>query len=216
MATAAGKRGRAVQAPPTGVAGIVTEIRAEIAACRLCPGMRPYRKRPPESFGTTTTRYMLVGAAPGKARKPFAGDRGRLFREALADVGDARYPHLEDLFYLADAVRCAPFRKDDKSRMRAPSKGECRTCSPYLHFEIRALRPHLVLAVGAAAARAVLGQPVDIEEAHGRRARLRDVEVLPLLLPSHRVALRRAGMSTESYGRWLTGLFGALIDRLDG
>lgn len=215
MATAAGKRGRVAQAPPTGVAGIVTEIRAEIAACRLCPAMRPYRKQPPESFGTTRTGYMLVGEAPGRTRKPFSDERGRIFREALSEVGDERYRELEELFFLADAVRCTPLRKQDRKRTRPPTKAECRTCNPYLQFELRALRPRLVLAVGANAAQAVLGRPVDIEAAHATREHLRDIEVLPLLLPTHRAALKRAGITAESYRRWLAGLFGSLIDAIE-
>lgn len=207
MSTATGKRGRVVEAPPRGVAGIVTEIRAEIAACRLCAAMKPFRKRPPESFGTTKTGYLFVGEAPGRD--------GPVFAEALAEVGDERFRELSDLFFLSDAVRCRPRHKTQKGKTRTPSPAECRTCNPYLQLEIRALRPRLVVAAGTKAAQAVLGLPLRIEDVHGRRQRVRDVEVLPLLLPSHHVALRRAGMTAESYRRWLIGLFGALIDQLD-
>ena len=143
---------------------------------------------------------MLVGEAPGRGAP--------CFQDALSDVGHERYRRLEDLFFLADAVRCAP--KD-----RAPTPPECRTCSPYLQLEMRVLRPRLVLAAGTKALHAVMGLPLRVEDVHGRRQRVRDVEVLPLLLPSHRVALARAGMTPASYRRWLAGLFGTLIEALD-
>jgi DNA polymerase len=182
-----------------GVGGIVSEIRAGIAACRLCPGMRPFRKRPPESFGTMGTGYVLVGESPGSAQG--------IFQDALADVGHERFRRLEDLFFLSDAVRCAP-------RDRAPTPPECRRCRPYLQLEMRVLRPRLVLAAGTRALHAVMGLALRIEDVHGRRQRVGDIEVLPLLLPSHRAAIGRAGMTAAGYRRWLAGLFGALIDAL--
>jgi DNA polymerase len=203
MTTATGSVGAVAAPRPTGVVGIVTEIRAGIAACRLCPGMRPFRKRPPEAFGTTSTGYMLVAEAPGRAPS--------FLQEALDDVADGRFRDLGDLFFLADAVRCAP-RRNGKGR--APSAPECRTCNPWLRIEVRALRPRLVLAAGSTALRAVMGIPLAIEEVHGRRQRVLDVEVLPLLLPSHRAALARAGMTPSTYRRWLSGLLGSLIDAL--
>lgn len=206
MSTATGKRGRGTRPSPIGVAGIVAEIRAGIAACRLCPGMKPFRKRPPESFGTTRTGYMLVGEAPGRT--------GGFLQEALTELGDERFQELGDLFFLSDGVRCTPRDRTDGRKTRAPSAAECRTCSPYLQLEMRALRPRLVLALGTKALQAVLGLPLKIEEVHAKRQRVRDIEVLPLLLPSHLVGLKRAGMTPESYRRWLAGLLGALIDAL--
>ena len=76
MSTATGKRGRVAEPSPMGVAGIVTEIRAGIAACRLCPGMRPFRKGAPESFGTTATGYMLVGDSAWMPKPLDAGGIG--------------------------------------------------------------------------------------------------------------------------------------------
>ena len=56
---------------PTGIAGLVAGIRAGIQTCKLCPAMRPFRKLPPDAFGTTRTGYVLVAEAlqvPGAAR----------------------------------------------------------------------------------------------------------------------------------------------------
>jgi DNA polymerase len=199
-----------------GVAGIVAEIRAGIGVCRLCSGMRPCQKLPPDSYGTTRTGYMLVGEAPGRSPQAFDDAAGAVLRRSLRDVGDEEYRDLEDLFFLTHAARCVPPHPKEERKTRPPSLVECRTCRPYLRFEIRALHPRLVIAVGNRAAAAVLGRPVKIGEAHGCRHRLGDVEVLTLISPSphNRVALRKLEMTIENYGRWLTGLFGALVDEL--
>ena len=199
-----------------GVAGIIAEIRAEVGACRLCKGMRPFKKTGPESFGTTTTGYMLVGDAPTYGA-PFDDSAGAVLRQSLRDVGDEEYAELEDLFFLAHTTRCVaphPDNTRNKKKTRPPTRVECRTCRPYLQFEIRAMHPKLILAIGGRAATAVLGEPVKIVEVHGHRHRIRDAEVLTLLAPSphNRVALKKLDMTIEGYGRWLTGLFGALID----
>lgn len=199
-----------------GVAGVIADIRAGIAACRLCPAMKPFRKAPPELHGTTRTGYMLVGEAPGLEAGIFADAGGAVLRRALAEVGDEEFRTLEDLFFLAHSVRCIPRDTKDKKRTRAPRRTECRACRPYLRFEIRALHPRLILAIGARAAEAVLGRPVKVMEEHAHRQRLGDIEVLPLLNPSphNRVAFGQREMTIDGYTRWLTGLFGALIDDL--
>jgi len=216
MGTATRSRRRRSVAPTTGVASVIAEIRAEIGACKLCPGLKPHRKLPSKSFGTTQTGYMLVGEAAGPGARPFDDAAGEVLRKAVRDVGDETHRDLEDLFFLSQAARCGPVRPDDAKRTRSPTRRECRACSPFLAFEMRALHPRLVVTLGGRAAESVLQKPVKIGEIHGRRHRVGDVSVLTLTTPSpfNRVALRRLDLTIESYGRWLTGLFGALIDDL--
>jgi len=199
-----------------GVPGLVAGIRAGIATCKLCPAMRPFRKLPPESFGTTRTGYVLVAEAPGMKGELFRDASGAAMREALAQTHDEEYTSLEDLFFLTHAVRCVPADPKAKAKTRAPKRSECSACRPYLAFELRALHPKLVLAVGGKAAEAVLGTPVVMETEHGQRRRIGDIELLTVLVPSphNRAALKRKGFTIESYTRWLAGLFGALIDDL--
>ncbi|MHC4490296.1 MAG: uracil-DNA glycosylase family protein [Planctomycetota bacterium] len=202
-----------------GVGGIVAEIRAEIGACRLCRGLRPHRKQPLGAFGTTRTGYMLVGESPTYSPRPFDDAAGEVLRRALRAVGDEEYRDLEDLFFLAHAARCVPRHPKNTRRVkktRPPTRAECRTCRPYLQFEIRAMHPNLIIAVGSKAADAVLGRSIRIGEAHAQRHRVHDAEVLTLLTPSpnNRAPLKKLDMTIENYTRWLTGLFGALIDEL--
>ncbi len=199
-----------------GIAGLVHGIRAGVASCRLCPAMKPFRKPPAESFGTTRTGYVLVAEAPGPSGDLFRDASGAVLREALAQARDGEYRTLEDLFFVTHAVRCIPGNPKAKGKTRAPKRSECGACRPYLAFELRALHPKLVLAVGGKAAEAVLGRPVVMDEEHGQRRRIGDIELLTVLVPSphNRGALKRHGFGMESYTRWFAGLFGALIDDL--
>jgi DNA polymerase len=216
MRTATAVTKQATAGRPPGVAGVVAEIRAGIASCRLCPAMKPHRKAPPESFGTTRTGYVLVAEAPGTGGAPFGDAAGTVLRDALAQAGDEEYRALEDLFFLTHAVRCVPVDPKAKGRTRAPKRSECAACRPYLAFELRALHPRLILAVGGKAAEGVLGKPVRMAGEHGQRRRLGDLELLTVLVPSphNRAALKRHGFTIDSYTRWLAGLFGSLIDDL--
>ncbi len=193
-----------------GIAGILAEVRAEVAACRICPGMKPFRKGGKSPSGNLDTGYMLVGEAPGRVTD-------EMLREALEAVGDERFRRLGDLFFLAEAVRCRPAHQRIKGRTRVPSRPECRNCKPYLHFEIRTLHPRMVVTLGAKAAEAVLDRPIKIEREHGKRHLLQEIEVLTLLMPSpnNSASLKRLDMTIAGYKRWLTGLFGSLIDALD-
>ncbi len=75
----------------------------------------------------------------------------------------------------------------------------------------------MVVTLGAKAAEAVLDRPVKIEQEHGKRHLLQEVEVLTLLMPTpnNSASLNRLDMTVAGYKRWLTGLFGSLIDALD-
>ena len=197
-------------APSTGIAGILGDVNTEVAACRICPGMKPFQKGGNESQGSLQTGYMLVGEAPGRGTDT-------MLSAALESIGDERYARLEDLFYTSHAVRCAPPHASAKAKTRTPTRPECRNCRPYLHFEIRTLHPRLIVALGAKAAEAVLDRPVKIEQEHGKRHHLLDVEVLTLLMPSpnNRASMKRLGLTEAGYQRWLTGLFGSLIDGIN-
>ncbi len=206
----------AVDSLAHGVGGILADLRTNVSACRLCPRMAPFKKVAPDDSQTLSTGYMLVANAPDKRGRLFHGPAGQALRAALRAVEDPRYRELEDLFFMTAAARCSPRQKNDKRKLRPPTVAECRNCRPYLHLEMRALHPRLILAVGAQAAGATLDEPVRVEEVHGQRHRIREGQVLTLLspAPSNRASMKRLGITPETYSRWLTGLFGTLIDEL--
>jgi 8-oxo-dGTP diphosphatase len=121
---------------------------------------------------------------------------------------------LEDLFYLTNAVKCWPAPRTpadrDRSANRSPLASEASRCRPFLAAELATLRPEVVVAVGALAARAVVGGPVHLPDDHGRRLRIGGVEVVVLLHPAN--ASRHPDV-WPTYRESLLALFGELARR---
>jgi hypothetical protein len=65
-------------------------LQSDIAACRRCSSVSPWRQFDPDVYGTYCTGYLLVGEAPGykswEQRRRFTGPAGMLIRRALREV----------------------------------------------------------------------------------------------------------------------------------
>jgi mutator protein MutT/uracil-DNA glycosylase family 4 len=202
----------------TGQAGAsrnrLASVLREVAACRACPTMAPYRKFPAGAAGRRHARFALVGEAPGlrsvERRRQWTGTGGMILRREIRRLG----LDLEDLFYLTNAVKCWPAGRPGRSgraaRNRSPLEGERRQCRPFLLAELDALRPEVVVAVGAVAARALLGGAVRLPDDHGRRFRVDGREVIVLLHPAN--ASRHRDI-WPSYRPSILALFGELAAR---
>ena len=175
--------------------------------------MLGWRKFPASALGRRDARFALVGEAPGIASvenaRQWTGAGGMLLRREIRRLG----LDLEDLFYLTNAVKCWPAagtRGSGGRGNRSPLTSEARRCQPFLAAELEALRPEVVVAVGAVAARAVLDQPVRLPDDHGRRYRAGGREVVVLLHPAN--ASRHPGV-WPTYRASLLALFGELAAR---
>lgn len=195
-------------------------LRRRIVACRDCTTLAPWRKFPAEYFGTIQTGYMLVGEAPGyvswRNGRAFSNPRNHVFRDVLTDLNHPLYRTLEDLFYLADVVRCHPAVGDTHAN-RAPTPGEVRLCSRHLRDEIELLRPRVCVAVGRLAAEFLTGLPIKITQEHAKRhSGLFGSEVIVLVHPSPRNKqhLSNMGLTQQAYRRQLADLFSDLIEHL--
>ena len=126
-----------------------------------CHGCELYQNATQTVFGRGPARaaMMLVGEQPGDVEdqrgEPFVGPAGKLLDRALAEAGiDA------ESTYLTNAVKHFRWKPDERSKRRIhqkPSAGNIRACRPWLAAELRAVRPGLVVALGATAAQAMLG-----------------------------------------------------------
>jgi 8-oxo-dGTP diphosphatase len=176
--------------------------------------MRGWRKFPASALGRCDARFVLIGEAPGIASiengRQWTGAGGMILRREIRRLG----LDLEDLFYLTNAVKCWPATRTragrDRPGNRSPLASEARRCRPFLAAELEALRPEVVVAVGAVAARAVLDQPVRLPADHGRRYRADGREVVVLLHPAN--ASRHPGV-WPTYRASLLALFGELAAR---
>jgi uracil-DNA glycosylase len=126
---------------------------------------------------------MIVGQAPGAVegveRRPWRGRAGRTLRRWLDLDEDAFY----ETFYCASVTRCYPGKHPSGRGDRPPTPAELDLCSFWLGWELRLLRPDLVLVVGGLAIRRLLGLP-RLTETIGERYPLGDATAVPLPHPS--------------------------------
>lgn len=170
--------------------------------CRQCKTIAPWRKFPPASRGTARFGLMILGEAPGRVSldngRGFSNPRNLTIRRAFARAVAPKQLELEDLFYLTDTVKCWPGSPSGANR--APREGEVRLCvTSHLGRELAIIRPRLILAFGARAARAALGYAVRLSLDHGMaRHTVEGVRVIPLMHPStaNIAGMRRAGISS--------------------
>lgn len=181
--------------------------RAATAAstCRECPlGARATQTVWGE--GPTGARLMLVGEQPGDredlAGRPFVGPAGGVLDRALATLGWPR-----ETLYVTNAVKHFSFQLRGKRRMhKTPAQQEVAACVHWLEDEIAAVQPAAIVALGATAARALLGQPVAVLRERGRWHRRPDG--LPVLVTLHPSALLRGDRAAfeAAFERWLADL----------
>ncbi|MCQ8242079.1 UdgX family uracil-DNA binding protein [Rhizosaccharibacter radicis] len=137
------------------------------ADCRRCPLWEPATQTV-FGEGPETARMMMVGEQPGDQEdlvgRPFVGPAGQLLDRAIKEAGIDRAT-----VYVTNAVKHFKFEPRGKRRIHAkPDTTEIVACSGWLAEERKAVRPALVVMLGATAARAVLGRPVTIGRERSR------------------------------------------------
>jgi DNA polymerase len=110
---------------------------------------------------------MMVGEQPGDrediAGTPFVGPAGRVLDEALERVGVDRRK-----VYLTNAVKHFKFIQRGKRRIhQRPGTMEMNACAPWLEAELAVVKPTLLIALGATAARALYGTKVKVMRDRG-------------------------------------------------
>jgi len=140
-------------------------------AARLCKGCDLYLRATQTVFGEGTKKasVMLVGEQPGDKEdldgRPFVGPAGRILDEALAAAGIDR---LE--VYVTNAVKHFSWSPDERGKRRIhkkPRYSEIQACRPWLDAEIEAVRPEVIICMGATAAQALLGKDFSVLRQRG-------------------------------------------------
>ena len=129
------------------------------AAMPRCEGCELYKHATQVVPGTgnPTATLMLVGEQPGdqedKQGLPFVGPAGRVLEDALAEIGIPR-----DQVFVTNAVKHFKFVQRGRLRLHQnPGMREINACKPWLLAEIEAIKPHIILCLGASAAKSLLG-----------------------------------------------------------
>ena len=141
-------------------------LREEAAGCRACP---LWETGTQTVFGEGSARatVMLVGEQPGDqedlAGRPFVGPAGRLLDEALETAGIDRASA-----YVTNVVKHFKWEARGKRRIHAkPAWSEIAACRPWLDGELQAVRPTVLVCLGATAAQALLGRQFRVTKQRG-------------------------------------------------
>ena len=143
------------------------KLREDARACRDCP-LWANATQTVFGAGDPHARVMLVGEQPGdeEDRKglPFVGPAGRLLDRALEAAGVER-----ERLYVTNAVKHFKWQLRGKRRLhKTPAQREVDACHQWLEREIDAVKPQVIVALGATAARAVIGKDFRVSVSRGR------------------------------------------------
>ena len=128
--------------------GALNDVRGDIGDCTRC---KLHEERTSVVFGVGDgdADLMFVGEAPGRDEdlkgEPFVGRAGQLLTKIIEAIDLSR----EDV-YIANVVKCRP------PKNRNPTPDEIATCQPFLRAQIALVKPKVIVALGAFAAKTLL------------------------------------------------------------
>jgi uracil-DNA glycosylase len=136
-------------------------IREDIGDCTRCRLAKQGRKQIVFGVGNSRAELMFIGEAPGadedQQGEPFVGRAGQLLNNMIKAMGLRR----EDI-YIANIIKCRP------PGNRTPERDECETCSPFLMRQIATIKPKVLVALGAVAAKTLLAINAPMSELRGK------------------------------------------------
>lgn len=193
-------RPRAVAAART-----LADLAAAENACRDCP-IGEHATQAVPGAGAARATLMLVGEQPGDQEdlrgQPFVGPAGQLLDRAIAQLGWQR-----ERLYVTNAVKHFKFELRGKRRMhKTPAQQEAAICAQWLEREIELVQPQAIVALGATAARTLLGRAVAVLKERGTwQARADGRPVLVTLHPSALLRMQADDPAAE-FARWVEDL----------
>ena len=136
-------------------------IREDLGDCTRCVLHKQGRKQIVFGVGNPKAELMFVGEGPGadedQQGEPFVGRAGQLLNNMIKAMGITR-----EQVYIANIVKCRP------PGNRTPEREECDTCSPFLMRQIAVIKPKVVVALGAVAAKTLLAMNASMMQLRGR------------------------------------------------
>lgn len=195
----------AMPAKPVRNVDDIETLREQAAHCRACP---LWKNATQTVFGEgpKTARIMLVGEQPGDkedlAGKPFVGPAGQMLDRALEEAGIDR-----GKVYVTNAVKHFKFVPRGKIRLhQKPNTPEIKACRQWYERELAAIKPELVVAMGATAAQCVFGKITPINKNRGHLMELGETQALVTVHPSYLLRLPDAEAKAAEYRRFVDDL----------
>ena len=174
--------------------------------CRECP-IGAGATQSVVGEGRLGARLLLVGEQPGDQEdlqgRPFVGPAGQLLDRALLALGWPR-----EAVFVTNAVKHFKYQLRGKRRIhKTPAQREIAACLHWLEDEIALIQPEAIVALGATAARALLGRPIGVLRERGHWLE-READARRVLITLHPSALLRVlpPQRDEAYAVWLREL----------
>ena len=202
---AATRRRLEIHADVAAAPGTLAALRRATEHCRECP-LGALATQAVNGEGPADARLMLVGEQPGDQEdlrgRPFVGPAGKLLDRALQQLGWPR-----DALYLTNALKHFKYELRGKRRIhKTPAQREAAACLHWLEAEIELVKPQALIALGATAARALMGTAISVTRERGHW--LERSDGLPVLISLHPSALLRMepNAKEDAYEQWLADL----------
>jgi uracil-DNA glycosylase len=162
----------------------LTSLQRDLRVCRACVEAGFPLESWPVRNDRVDQRAYMYGQAPGivegDERRPWRGRAGRTLRRWLELDEEEFYA----TFYCASVTRCYPGRAASGRGDRTPTPREQDLCSFWREWELRILRPRLIVPVGGLAIKRLLGLTGALTDCVGGRYELDQAVVIPLPHPS--------------------------------
>ncbi|WP_246211075.1 uracil-DNA glycosylase [Vogesella oryzae] len=169
------------------------DLQQQINACQQCQ-LAGTRTNIVVGRGNQKARLLLIGEAPGEQEDrhglPFVGKAGQLLENMLAAAGIDS----EREVYICNLLKCRP------PGNRNPAPDEISKCSHFLQWQIDAVQPELIVAVGRFAAQSLLQEQASLSSLRGKLHQYGRYPVLVSFHPAY--LLRSPGEKAKAWQDW--------------
>ena len=174
------------ETPPSAAVSVedtLFKIREDIGDCTRCE-LHKGRNKIVFGAGDEQARLVFVGEGPGADEDaqglPFVGRAGQLLTQMIDNTARKEGIPIERKdVYICNVVKCRP------PENRAPLPEEMEVCAQFLFRQLATLRPKAICALGATAAKAVLGTREGVTKLRGNWHKWGDIPVLVTFHPSY-------------------------------
>jgi len=184
----------------------VKTLREAEAECTRCP-LYKYATQVVPGEGPARAKLMFVGEQPGdqedRQGRPFVGPAGRVLDKAIEDAGLAR-----ETIFVTNAVKHFKFEQRGKRRLhKRPNAYEIERCRWWNDYEKAIVKPRIVVALGATAARSLMGKVITISKVRGEVLTAPDgSEVVVTIHPSWLLRMDDDARKEAEYKRFVADL----------
>jgi uracil-DNA glycosylase len=159
-------------------ADALAAIREDLGDCTRCKLHRLGRRQIVFGVGNPDADLMFVGEGPGADEdiqgEPFVGRAGQLLTKIIEAIDLRR-----DDVYIANVIKCRP------PNNRNPEPDEVEQCEPFLFWQIDAIKPKVIVALGKFAAQSLLRTTEPITRLRGRQYKYRHAILIPTYHPAY-------------------------------